>query len=194
MRKWTKKSCRLFVMVILMLTFTGNTIAFADSGINEITPVNTNQEMEIAIPIYASPEEAQQAYEAKQADANQARSGAIVVDFYFSRQSPTSTTVHPYIVWSGKDPINGFRWKSLTISNPSAFDKTVYAKFLPNAGQIYRTWSVNTSASGRATLVKLLDVPTDVDLLKVSVSDLQVYVSSEGWESCSSPFGNWEID
>ena len=178
MRRWTKKSCRLFVMLILMLTFTGNTIAFADSGINEMTPTNSNQETEIAIPIYSLPEEAQQAYEAKQADENQARSGAVVVDFYFSRLSPTSTTVHPYIVWSGKDLINGFRWKSLTISNPSIFDKTVYAAYLPNAGKLYRTWTVNSSASGRATLINLINVPTDVDLVKVSVSNLQVNVNS----------------
>ena len=102
--------------------------------------------------------------------------------------------MHPYIVWSGKDSINGFGWKSLTISNPSIFDKTVYTEYLPNAGQVYRTWIVNTSASGRATLINLINVPTDVDLLKVSVSDLLIYVNSEGWESCTSPFGNWNIE
>jgi hypothetical protein len=104
----------------------------------------------------------------------------------------TSEDCEVYLMWSGSDIYNAWRYKQIILKHVSYFNSTVYATI--GDGITYNTRSAVGAAIGS---VKLADakIDSDVESVKVSIKDLQGYRPSySAWLSALEWSGNVRIN
>ncbi len=182
-----KKVTSLFMILIMLCSIP--TMAFASNleatpGIKpaSLEQIQNDTEQEIEIPIIIEGEEPQGA------------SLGTAINFYLSRQSPSSQTVTIYWTWTGTDLISGFRVKSVKVHKGSLLNDETYATIAPSGEDLFVYTFFNSAVAGTATFQQVL-IPTNVNKVKLTTTGLYAYDNGRSeWMSCTSPIGTWNIE
>lgn len=91
-----------------------------------------------------------------------------------------TTTCQVYLNWTGDMPIEGLRFKSLTVQSTSLLFKTTYGTF--GDGSTYTYLFPDAAMTSGSIYVGDVQIPTDVSQVYITCSDLQVFdMASASW-------------
>lgn len=187
MKKRLKKAVVILLIVMLSMTCCGTVFASNLETVSGYKAASQEQISEIKgqiieVPITTEDQE------------SRGVSLGTAINLSLSRQAVDSELVTVYWTWTGTDLISGLRAKSIKIHKGSILFDETYATLLPSTGQTYLTTIFPSAASGYATIDQV-NIPTDVDRVKITVKDLYAYDNGRAsWMSCTEPMGTWTIE
>lgn len=105
----------------------------------------------------------------------------------FIRQSDDSTVVQVYLKYSGSGLVNAIKFTEFTVQNTNLIFQKTYGSIPPGT---YET----TASTFFELYLGDIDIPTDVDKVRVQDSGLQAYYLLDGWMSFTNIIGIWSIE